>query len=359
MSQALPIIDLSQYAVGQGDVIRLDQVITKFPSDTNKSTLDAHLRMYNDSGSTLQVWTDTGDTNEYVPAGGWITIVLDQAADQVHFTVMAELPNPPIQLLMCTYYKQGEIVPDIPQLGNSPIGGGISTTTNTTQALSNEGNPAPALVIDIGDNNFVNLIAIYNDGHTLWAVDQSGTKHQIFTINNVGTPLQLGQAGDISEVLGALKVDQGITDVGNFSNTGGTFSVVGTGNGTVHLGAAAAGDVLDTLGTTTYFKAPSQVVVQIPSGTTIATFSTTQLQMNNLPVTCSRINVAQSGFDHLNDFTGGGSGTFGTGLGVAPGGIFTNCCTVSGSSQTWGCTIATSSVVTAGAGIAWYAKAQH
>jgi hypothetical protein len=116
---------------------------------------------------------------------------------------------------------------------------------------------------------------------------------------------------------------------------------------------------MDTSGTQVYLKAPANLNIQVPSGTLIANFNSAGLNMNSQPITCTRINVTQSGFDHLNDFTGGGSGSFGTGLTVAPGGIFTNCCTVSGSSQTWGCTIATTSVVTAGAGIAWYAKAQH
>lgn len=60
-----------------------------------------------------------------------------------------------------------------------------------------------------------------NDGSGLWQVLQSGIDHQIVKANTSGNPLQLGQAGDIAEVLSQLTVDQLATFVGNIIANGG------------------------------------------------------------------------------------------------------------------------------------------
>lgn len=239
----------------------------------------------------------------------------------------------------------------------------VSTSLGTTTSLTNKGNPSPTLVIDIGDLNFADLILIYNDGSCTWAVDQAGVKHQVITVSNSGNPLKLGQAGDITEVLGQLKVDQlstfaGITDVGALNQTGGTVIITGSGQGSVHIGQVAQGDIIDTSGTIVFYKAPATIQFQIPSGTNVASIVGTTFACATINAS-TRLNLAQSGWDHLSQFSGTGNGTFGTGLSVVPSGIYTNCCSSSGSSQTWGATIATSSVVTTGASLAWFGQAIH
>lgn len=56
-------------------------------------------------------------------------------------------------------------------------------------------------------------VQIFDDGTGFYAVDQSGTLHRVFTFNASGNPLQLGQAGDTLETLGALTIDQFLTAV--------------------------------------------------------------------------------------------------------------------------------------------------
>jgi hypothetical protein len=253
---------------------------------------------------------------------------------------------------------------DVSHLADTPIPNPQQVgATSSTSTLSNEGNPSPTLVIDIGDINFSQLFTFYNDGSCLWAVDQAGVKHQVLRVNNAGTPLQLGQAGDLSEILGQMKVDQlatltGLTDVGNLSQTGGSVIITGNGQGSIHLGQVAQGDIIDTSGGTVFYKAPTTIQFQIPSGTNVASIVGTTFACPTINAS-TRLNLAQSGYDHLSQFSGTGSGTFGTGLSVAPSGIYCDPCTVNGSSQTWGATIATSSGVTTGAGLAWFGQASH
>lgn len=82
----------------------------------------------------------------------------------------------------------------------------------TASSVSNENNASGTLVYDSGDTAFNKLVQLFNDGSVLWYVDQSGIKHQVFSINNTGNPLKLGQAGDTTEVVGNIQVD------GTFNN---------------------------------------------------------------------------------------------------------------------------------------------
>ena len=172
------------------------------------------------------------------------------------------------------------------------IGGTVNTSS--INALSNEGTAPTVLVIDIGDSNFSQLLTINNDGSCVWSVDQSNVKHQVIKINTSLTPLQLGQSGDITEILGNLTVDGTETVTGNvtqngtlttngaaslkagLTSTGGAQTITGNGNGTLHLGTVATGDVIDTTSASgsydTFLKAGNILHIQIPSGTDVWRF---------------------------------------------------------------------------------------
>ena len=222
MSSKLPIVDLTGAVVGTQNTIDFNQ-FPKFDPATQKP---AHLRVFNDSGCGLDyVMKQSGDS-DYIPAGGWATIELAPNDAQMLTTVNYLLPNPPVSKILPTYYAPGERVPPIPILGNSPVGVGGSVSTTSANNLSNEANSLATEVIDIGPTTFAKLIDIFND-HFIWSVLQSGVAHQVLKGLTSGNPLQIGQAGDIAEVLGQLLVDQ-------CAKTGPTSPPTGTGTTTIY-----------------------------------------------------------------------------------------------------------------------------
>ena len=228
MSYQITPIDLSVIAVGKSGQISFNSVRNKIARDPLHATEPAHLRLFNESGSTLLIASDDWSIQDTVPAGAWPTYEIGQSVSLINFTVDSVLPNPPIQKLYPVFYAPGEQVPDTPQLGNSPIGGGVSTTS--IQTLSNETSPAtPVLVIDIGNTTLSNLINIFNDGTLNWKVLVSGVAHTVFTIERFGNALLLGQVGDTVEVLGGLAVDD-MAQIG-----GRTVNKSGTTTGAVNL----------------------------------------------------------------------------------------------------------------------------
>lgn len=132
-------------------------------------------------------------------------------------------PNPAIVLI--TQYLDGE-----EPKGTWPVSipfQAVATSTVGTSILSNEGNPTNTEVIDIGTNSISRLVDIFND-HFLWSVQQSGVAHQVLKGQTAGNPLQIGQLNDISEVLGALTVDQDVTIVGTQTVTAGATAGTAT-----------------------------------------------------------------------------------------------------------------------------------
>lgn len=409
MSYSLDTIDLSAVSVGQGGQVTLDPVKFKTASNPAASQENAHIRLYNESGSFLKVWTDTSSISDYVPAGGWSTFEIEPDVAKINFSVVAKMINPPVQLLLPTYYVPGEKVPETPQLGNSPISG--VTQTSSIQTLSNEGAAANLLVIDLGDTAFNQLVALFNDGHALWAVDQSGVKHQVIKINIAGNPLQLGQAGDTVEQLGNEKVDGTFESVGNatldgtLGVTGVTTTAGGVNTGTIRDNSTGAPQItLVTAGITivnkatfsaspaadasgpvnftagggvnnaitrggleiiayntttgdTELKATSvggRVLLTTSDGTARAQADSTGF----VGLTGSIFFPVAGSFKSVTRFTGTGNGTVATGT-VNPFSIANDACTLSGSSQTIGMTIASSSVVTTGAALAWHGTAYN
>ena len=135
---------------------------------------------------------------------------------------------------------------------------GVGGTVNTSsiQTLSNETNSTQTLVIDIGQTGHTLLITINSDGSFTWSVLQSGTAHQVLKAQITGNPLQLGQSGDISEVLGKLLVDSTLTVDGASSLDNGALTTDGSGNvnkagawlGNGQFGVTTNGDVVNGSG---------------------------------------------------------------------------------------------------------------
>ena len=162
----------------------------------------------------------------------------------------------------------------------------VSAKVSSVVTLSNEGGAVGTEVIDIGTVNNSKLVDIFND-HFIWKVEQAGVAHQVLKGNASGTPLQIGQAADLTEVLGTLQVD------------GGT------------IGVATAGDLIDgSLTNATYLKVRSAGTFhfQTPNGTDVLTLdSSGNLNMghtnpsgsNNVNANGNvRINGALSMFDN-------------------------------------------------------------
>jgi hypothetical protein len=111
----------------------------------------------------------------------------------------------PSFILSVNAYLPGEIAsPQAqPMTFLSNVGNTVNTNTMGTNTLSNEGNPINTEVIDIGTPTNSKLVDIFND-HFTWSVEQSSVKHQVLKGQTSGNPLQLGQAGDKVQILGAI-----------------------------------------------------------------------------------------------------------------------------------------------------------
>lgn len=87
----------------------------------------------------------------------------------------------------------------------------INMTTQSASNIVNDGNAAGTGIIEATPSGQgTSASHATNDGIWLLNVLQSGTYHQFLKTQASGNPLQLGQAGDITEILGALAVDQAI-----------------------------------------------------------------------------------------------------------------------------------------------------
>jgi hypothetical protein len=212
MSIPLPQVNLAGATVGQTGTVSFANVgISAGGVSANPSVIPnaGTLHIYNESGSGLLFQFQTSGDGFILPAGAWIDKVVKAGEAGLNYTVLYNLPNPPVTLLLITYYGPNEPIPTTPSLGNSPIGiGGTIATSFTT--LSNETNTAQTLVIDIGQQGNTNLINIFSDGSFVWSVLQGGVAHQVLKGNISGSPLQIGKAGDVAEFLGNPLLDNNI-----------------------------------------------------------------------------------------------------------------------------------------------------
>jgi len=240
MSQAIPQTDMSNLTVGATGNINMPSVT----SDKGYTLI-----LFNESGCGLKIQFLTSGDSDNVPAGAWRTYTLSAAEERITWTVIYVLPGAPVSLLLGTIYLPGEKVPAIGTLGNSPIGIGGSVSTSGVQTLSNESSVLGSKVIDIGTLTIGDLLDIFND-HFLWKVQQSGVAHQVLAGNTSGNPLQIGQAGDISEVVGQLLIDQLLHAAGNLQ-VDGTSTLTGDVTQPGNLTSGAVGKLLHALGALT------------------------------------------------------------------------------------------------------------
>jgi hypothetical protein len=210
MSIPLPIINLSNVSIGQSGTVSFANTgisaggISSNPSNTRDA---GKVLIYNESGSGLLITFLTSQSGFYLPAGGWQPVPIQAGETGYKWTVIYNLPAPPVTQLLTTYYYPGEVIPPQPTLGNSPIGIGGTVTTSSVQTLSNEGNSSLSLVIDIGQVGHTQLITINNDGSAIWSVLRGGIAHTVLQIEASGNPLLLGQAGDTVEAVSQFTFD--------------------------------------------------------------------------------------------------------------------------------------------------------
>lgn len=231
MSINLAKVDLTNANVN--DTFTVSLLDVGIPQDFVNSKLPVYIRFFNDSCIGLNGITQKGGKQFYIPQGGWPTVQMRADETGINFTCTSQmLPVPSICFLQPVYYGPGEPLDDIGIHGNTPTnlgGSGVSTTT-----LSNEGNPINTLFVDGGPTGLPQMIQIFND-HFVWSVVQSGVAHQVLKGQISGNPLQIGQAGDISEVLGQLVIDQLLTAKGDIHGPGGST--------TLHIDSAGTGNI--------------------------------------------------------------------------------------------------------------------
>ncbi len=355
MGTSIIPIDLSTAVVGStGDI--------NIPTVTSEEGY--HLLLFNESGCGLKLrFYESGDTDN-IPAGGWRKYPLIPGEDTITWTVIYTLPNAPVSLLIGTIYKPGEKVPDVGTLGNSPISIGGTVNTSSVQTLSNETSVLGTKIIDIGTLTIGDLLDIFND-HFLWKVQQAGVAHQVLAGNTSGVPLQIGQAGDISEVLGNMKVDGTLESVGA-ATLDSTLDVTGiiTANNDINFGANNLHIVGKDSGGTArqilYLDSGNTTILRMGGSQKISFQDNTgaeQAKVDTSGVVIGTGNIITledgSHFKRLHAFSGTGDGTFNTNAGATPDMLAFDPCTVSGSSQTIGGTLASSSVIKTGGGLAW------
>ncbi len=282
MSTPLTAVDLTGAVAGTQKAIDFSQFVKVNPAAPLTDT--AALTLFNESGCGLQWVMQASGRGGYLPAGGWLPLEIHRNDSNVLLTVIYTLPGAPVSQLLPTYYAPGEFVPPMPILGNSPIGIGGTVNTSSIQTLSNEGGAANMLVEDIGDLANPQLYTLYSDGHALWKVDQAGVVHQVIKIQTAGNPLQLGQTGDVAEVLGNLIVDGWIGAYANIIYSGAgintnilrdyvnanTFLDASAGDGSIKL--SQIGKVAEVLGSLTVDQAAtfSAAIFDNPPDVTVA-----------------------------------------------------------------------------------------
>lgn len=267
----------------------------------------------------------------------------------------------------------------------------VRATVSSVSQLSNENNAPGTLVIDIGPSpaGLNAIMEVWND-HFKWSVDQGGTAHTVLQGQSVGNPLLIGQSGDNSEVLGNLLVDGTETVTGDVTLNGSGTGLAVTNNTTVGGTLVVTSDatfngadpsitnkngintptpgnnILESNGVLLLstdvnnknltLNGPNvggggQVVFQVGGVAQAFIDASSALHIN-------KVNFTTGSFTNVARFTGTGNGTVATGV-TNPFSIVNDACTVSGSSQTIGMTVATSSVVTTGAGLAWHGTAYN
>jgi len=250
MSIPLTPFDLSPLAVGQSGSIDLTKIMNQGGLNPgNKPTL----RLFNDSGSGLQVNFPVSGIGFQLPAGAWQDVNPQPGESSIDFTVLYLLPNPPVTLLMVTYYSPNEQLPAMPQLGNSPIGGGV--TIATANNVSNTGQPPFTSIVyglPSGDNNALGALNLENSGFGQFGdsiyqgeIEVSGPSGNATTItnDNITTPdLVVGNSHVASNSVTTPKILLTQGSISKISLTGPFTTVVG--HITINHGLGAVPDFI-------------------------------------------------------------------------------------------------------------------
>jgi len=141
MSIPLPQVNLAGVSVGTTGTISFANTgigaggVSANPANIKNA---GTVHIFNESGSGLLINFQTSGDGFYLPAGGWTDKAIRAGEAGMKWTVLYNLPSPPVTLLLVTYYGPGEAIPYVPTLGNSPIGigGTISVASGQTFQLA-------------------------------------------------------------------------------------------------------------------------------------------------------------------------------------------------------------------------------
>ena len=111
---------------------------------------------------------------------------------------------------------------------NTNVGNNVNTVGGTSSAIQNDNNPAGTSILEsTPSGQGASALSLTNDGIALLKILIGGVYHQWLKTQTAGNPLQIGQAGDIVEVLGKLLIDQ-------IATAGPTSPPAGTGTVTIY-----------------------------------------------------------------------------------------------------------------------------
>lgn len=383
-------------------------------SDLTKVTIPQSARsggivFWNESNISLNISFQDG-TTMYLP--GWYHRHKCGYSGDITWSLRTTLnsPNPPTSEVIVEMYVSGEHFPS-----DGPIvrqtNGSAEASVTSTNAIVNTGNPVLTSIISAQPIDAASPTwAADNSGNLTIKSDNAGTLTTLLQLIAGASPaVKLAAAAVLVECLGDVQVDgtttlQGTLVANGQITLGSTAGIIG-GTHTL-IGKTTAGDILDA-GTTadTYLKSLNNINLQV-NGSTQVTVSSNGLRAVNgavygtdlsntiiqstgssgsgntrvqntdhislqVPGGSEQLGISSTGctFSHsinfpvgsigqLSKFNGTGNGTVATGI-TNPTAISFDPCTASGSSQTIGGTLASSSVVTTGAGLAWQGTAWH
>lgn len=216
---------------------------------TSLGTEAGTLLLLNDSATTI-VLTLADGSRRPLPAQSWRRMDVAGGNNQIRWDQSMILPITVPNSLVYIEVFTGPEAEDINEVFPSSLVRGTSVTGGVTvNTLSNEGGSVGTSVIDIGTATNPDLWHVFTD-HFSIAVEQAGVAHTVLTGQAAGSPLVIGQAGDVSEVAGKLQADQGISQLGGI-NTSGPFGVPFFGTVTTPGGTPIATTVATTIHTVT------------------------------------------------------------------------------------------------------------
>lgn len=247
----------------------------------------------------------------------------------------------------------------------------VQAKVSTVTVLVNDGNALGTQIIESTPSGAASsTISILNDGTVTIKGDVAGVLTTLLQLvpgaAGGASSVVLSDASRRVEVLGSLLVDGSSIFTGDATFNGAGTGLAVTNNETVGGTLVVTGDATFNGAGNGITVANNVDIAGVETVNTINTHSGNVLQLQEAGVSVLQITSAgpnlnanmsykmlAGSISRFTGFSGTGNGTFNTNLGATPNQIAFNPCTVSGSSQTIGGTIAQSSVVTTGAGLAW------